>query len=122
MTKHLLAGLAAAMLMTGVATAQTYLPAPPPPPAPPPMVVVPPAPTLIPPTTSTTTTLAPAPVPGQSTTTTTTNGVDEYGNPIRQKDIYQQGVAGSSETHSTTTTDPWSGGTTTHSTTTNNPQ
>jgi hypothetical protein len=32
MTKHLLAGVAAVVLMSGVALAQTYPPAPPPPP------------------------------------------------------------------------------------------
>ncbi len=54
MTKHLLAGVAAAVLISGVASAQLY---PPGPPLPPGTVVVPAPP--------------PPPFPGTSTTTTT---------------------------------------------------
>jgi hypothetical protein len=62
-------------------------------------------------------------VPGSATTTTTvspttdhrttiTKGVDANGNEITKKDTYREGVAGSSESHTTTATDP-DGGTTT---------
>jgi hypothetical protein len=111
MTKHLLAGVAAVVFMSGVASAQTYPPAPPPP--------IPGAPSAPLPgsSTSTTTTVAPTPGGGYRSSTTQT-GVDEYGSPVTKKDIYKQDVTGSSETHSKTETDPASGGTTTSTTTT----
>jgi hypothetical protein len=126
MTKHLLAGVAAVVLMSGVASAQTYPPAPPPTPgvpiAPPPGT---PIPEIPPPasglSTSTTTTVAPTPDRGYRASTTQT-GVDEYGNPVTKKDTYREGVTGSSETHSTTVTDPTGAGTTSQSTTTRQPQ
>jgi hypothetical protein len=62
MTKHLLAGVAAAVWLSGAASAQPYPPAPPPP-LPPDAVVVPaPPPVSVPgPSTTTTTTVAPSP-------------------------------------------------------------
>jgi len=116
MTKHLLAGVAAVVLMSGVASAQTYPPAPPPAT---PIPEIPPAASGL--STSTTTTVAPSPDGGYRSSTTQT-GVDEYGNPVTKKDTYKQDVTGSSETHSKSETDPASGGTTTQSTTTSKPQ
>lgn len=107
MTKHLMAGVAAALVMAGVALAQTY----PPPTTPPEM----------PGSSTSTTTIAPSPNGGYRATTTK-QGVDEYGNPVTRKDIYKEGVAGSSETHTTTKTGPLGDSTTTRSTTTTNPQ
>lgn len=112
---RLLSGIAAlAFMVSGAALgalAQTY---PPPPPAlAPPPVAAPPA---TPSTSTTTTTVAPN-ADGGLRATTTQHGVDLNGNPVTQKDIYKEGVAGSSETHSTTTTDPAGGTTTTRSTT-----
>jgi hypothetical protein len=120
MIKQLLAGVAAFVLMSGMALAQTYPPAPPPPP-PPGTIVTPAVP------------VAPVPVPGSSTSTTTTTvapspdtdhrevnvhkEVDKKGNTVIEKDIHHEGVAGSSETHTKTETDR-DGGTTTHSETT----
>ena len=118
MIKHLLAGAAAIVLMSGVASAQVYPPAPPPyPPAPPPIAVAPPAPV---PGSSTTTTVAPTPEGGQRSSTTT-KGVDINGNQVTKKDVYKEGVEGSTETHTKTQTNPL-GETTTHSTTTTAPQ
>lgn len=115
MTKNLLAGVAAAfVLMSGIASAQSYPPAPgtPIPEIPPPASGI---------STSTTTTVAPTPGGGYRASTTK-QGVDEYGNPVTRKDIYKEGVSGNTETHSTTVTDPTGTGTTTHSTTTTTPQ
>jgi hypothetical protein len=121
MTKHLLAGVAAVVLMSSAALAQTYPPAPPTPGvpiAPPPSTPIPEIPAPASGTvTSTTTTVAPT-MDGGYRTSTTKQGVDEYGNPVSKKDIYKEGVSGSSETHSRTETDPSGAGTTTHSTTT----
>jgi hypothetical protein len=119
MTKHLLAGAAAVVLMSGVASAQIYPPAPPPtyPPAPPPMPVAPPAPV---PGSSTTTTVAPTPDGGYRASTTT-KGVDVNGSEVTKKDVYKEGVEGNSETHTKTQTDPL-GETTTRSTTTTAPR
>jgi hypothetical protein len=114
MTKHLLAGAAAVVLMSGVASAQTYPPAPLPPP---PGTMVAPAVPVV-------------PVPGASTTTTTVapspdadhrevdvhKEVDRKGNTVIEKDIHREGVAGSTETHTKTETDR--DGTVTHSETT----
>ena len=69
MTNHLLAGVAAVVLMSGVSSAQTYPPAPPPPVGPPPIPGAPPAP-LPGPSTSTTTTVAPTPDGGYRSSTT----------------------------------------------------
>ena len=116
MTKHLLAGVATAVLISGVAFAQAYPPAPPPPPG---AVVVPAPP--------------PAPVPGASTTTTTTvtpspdgdhrevtihKEVDKKGNAVIEKDVHREGIAGSTESHTKTETDRDGGTTTTRETTT----
>lgn len=109
MTKHLLAGVAAIVLMSGVASAQTYPPSPPP-------IPVAPAPA-----TSTTTTVAPGPEGGYRASTTR-HGVDMYGNAVTKKDTYKEGLSGSSETHTKTKTDPFGGSTTTRSTTTDNPR
>jgi hypothetical protein len=120
MTKHLLAGVAGVVLMSGVASAQVYPPAPPPPypPAPPPpYAVAPPAPV---PGSSTTTTVAPTPDGGYRSSTTT-KGVDPTGNEVTKKDVYREGVEGSTETHTKTQTDPL-GETTTRSTTTTAPR
>jgi hypothetical protein len=111
MTKHLLAGVAAVVLMSGVAFAQTY------PPAPPPMPVAPTAP--VPPdasTSTTTTTVAPGAEGYRATTVK--KGVDINGNEVTEKNIYKNGISGSTETHAKTKTDPYGGDTTTRSTTT----
>jgi hypothetical protein len=44
--------------------------------------------------------------------------VDEQGNTVTKKDSYREGVAGSTETHTRTETDPDGGSTTTRSKTT----
>jgi hypothetical protein len=103
MIKQLLAGVAAAGLMSGMALAQTYIPTSPPPSAPPAVGV--------PGSTTTTTTVSPT----TDHTTTITKGVDANGNEITKKDIYREGVAGSSQSHTTTMTDPDGGTTTTRS-------
>ena len=105
MIKRVLAGVAAVVMMSGVASAQLYAPAPPPVP------VVPPAP-------------APAPVPDATTSTTTTTTVapTPEGTEVTRKDVYQEGVTGSTETHTKTESSPWGGTTTTRSTTTTSPQ
>jgi hypothetical protein len=106
MTKHLLAGMAAVGLISGVALAQTYPPAPPPPPG----AIVTPAVPVAP---------VPVPVPGGTSTTTTVTPnkeVDKKGNTIIEKDIHREGIAGSTETHTNTETDR--DGTVTHSETT----
>jgi hypothetical protein len=106
MTKHLLAGVAAFGLLSGVASAQTSPPTPPPIPAPPSVG--------IPGSTTTTTTVAPT----TGHTTTVTKGMDANGNEITKKDTYREGVAGSTESHTITATDPDGGTTTMRSTTT----
>ena len=65
------------------------------------------------------------PAPGTSTTTasssryggwqptTTRRGPDGHGNPVTQRDIYREGIAGSTESPETLPTDPRVGGTTT---------
>jgi hypothetical protein len=90
MTKQLLAGATALVLISGIASAQPYPTAPPPPPpvAPPPKAVSPPPP-----------------------------GPGTGGKEVTRKDIYREGVEGTSETHTKTKTNPETG-TTTHSTTT----
>jgi hypothetical protein len=115
MSKHLLAGVAAIVLMSGVASAQTYPPAPPAPPGTTVMPVIPPAP--VPGSTVTTTTVAPSPG-GDHREVTIHKDVDENGNAVTKKDTYREGVAGSTETHTKTETDPDGGTTTTRSKTT----
>jgi hypothetical protein len=118
MTKHLLAGVAAVVLMSGGASAQTYPPAPPrdalvipAPPSPP----IPAPPSVgIPGSTTTTTTTSPT----TDHTTKTTKGVDANGNEITKKDSYREGLTGSTESHTKTVTDPDGGSTTTRSKTT----
>jgi hypothetical protein len=116
MTKYLLAGMAAVVLMSGVASAQTYPPAPPPPPGitVAPVAPVAPAPPAVGIPGSTTTTVAPT----TGHTTTITKGVDANGNEITKKDTYREGITGSTESHTKTLTDPDRGTTTTRSKTT----
>ena len=119
MIKHLLAGMAAVLLMSGVVFAENYPPAPSPsmPVAPPSAVSSPndknPPPVSTPPSVG---------IPGSTTASPTTDhtakitkGVDANGNEIEKKDSYRGGIAGSSESHSTTVTDPDGGTTTTRS-------
>ena len=98
MTKHLLAAVAPVVLMWSIAAAQT----PPPPPS-----------VGIPGSATTTTTVSPT----TDHATTVTKGVDANGDEITKKETYREGVAGSTETHEKTKTDPVTG-TTTRSTTT----
>jgi hypothetical protein len=97
MIKHLLAGVTAFGLLTGVALAQS-----------------------VPGSGSSTTTETSS--PGGSSTTTTKQGMGWNGNPVTKQDTYKEGTTGSSETHSKSVTDPSSGGTTTSKTTTTKPQ
>ena len=120
MARYLLTGAAALILMSGVAWAQSYPPAPPPMPIAPPVAVAPPAP-LPSPGTSTTTTVVPTP-DGDYRASTIKKGMDAEGNAVTKKDTYQEGVAGSTETHTKTQTDPSGGTTTTRSTTTTTPR
>jgi hypothetical protein len=113
MTTRLLAGAAAIVLMSGAAFAQAYPPAPPPPVGPPPVAVAP----GISPGTSTTTTVAPGPDGGYRASTTR-QGVDVNGNPVTEKNTYKEGIEGSTQTHTKTTTDPFGAGTTTTRSTT----
>jgi hypothetical protein len=105
MTKHLLAGVAAFGLLSSAVFAQTYIPV-----SPPPAAVAPPA-VGVPGSTTPTTTTSPT----TDHATTITKGVDANGNEIEKKDNYREGVAGSSESHTTTVTDPDGGTTTTRS-------
>ena len=117
MTEHLLAGVTAAVLISGVASAQIYPPAPPLPPG----TVVVPAPPPPPPvpgaSTTTTTTVSPNP-DGDHRETTIHKEVDRKGNTVIEKDVHREGIAGSTETHSKTETDRDGGTTTTIETTT----
>ena len=106
MTKQLLAGVAAFGLMSGVAFAQSYPPAPPP--------VAAPQSVGVPGSTTTTTTVAPT----TGHTITITKGVDANCNEITKKVTYREGITGSSKTHTKTFTDPDCGTTTTRSKTT----
>jgi hypothetical protein len=108
MTKHLLAGVAAFGLLSSAAFGQTYTPV-----SPPPAAVAPPS-VGVPGSTTTTTTISPT----TDHTTKITKGVDASGNEIEKKDSYREGVAGSSESHTTTVTNPDGGTTTTRSKTT----
>jgi hypothetical protein len=123
MTKHLLSATAALLMLSGVASAQIY-PAPPPPvlPAPPPPAPVAlPPPVAAPDTSTTTTTVAPNPA-GDYRQSTVTKGVDENGNEVTKKETVREGIAGSSETHTTVKTDPDAGTVTKRTTTTTSPQ
>jgi hypothetical protein len=97
MIKHLLAGVAAFGLLTGVALAQGT-----------------------PGSGSSTTTVTGG--PNGSSTTTTKQGTGWNGNSVTKQDTYKEGATGSSETHSKSVTDPSSGGTTTSKTTTTKPE
>jgi hypothetical protein len=120
MTKQPLAAVAALALMAGAAAAQTYPPAPPPAPgvvvpAPPPASLLPPPPPPVHVGTSSRTTVDPGPG-GDHREVTTHKEVDENGKTVTEKEIHQEGISGSSETHTKTETNPATG--TTHSTTT----
>jgi hypothetical protein len=112
MIKHLLAGVAAVGLMSGVAFAQAYPPAPPPPPGA--LVIPPPIPGA---STTTTTTVAPSP-DGDHREVTIHKEEDKKGNITIEKDTHREGIAGSTETHTKTETDRDGGTTTTRETTT----
>lgn len=115
MTKHLLAAVAAFGLISGVAFAQTYPPAPPPPPG---AVVIPvPPPPPVPSSSTTTTTVTPSPGAAQGEVTIHKE-VDKNGNTVIEKDTHREGIAGSTESHTKTETDPDGGTTTTRSKTT----
>jgi hypothetical protein len=115
MIKHLLTGAAAIVLMSGVASAQTYPPAPPPPPG---TVVIPvPPPPPVPGSNTTTTTVTPSPG-GDHGEVTIHKEVDGKGNRVIEKDINREGIAGSTETHEKTEIDRDGGTTTTRETTT----
>lgn len=111
MTKHLMTGVAAAVLISGAAFAQIYAPPPPPPGT----VVVPaPPPSSVPETNTTTgTTVAPGP-DGDHNEITIHKELDRKGNTVIEK----EGIAGSSDTHTKTETDRDGGTTTTTETTT----
>ena len=94
MIKHLLAGVAAVVLMSGIAAAQIYPPVAPP---------------------------VPVPGPGISAPMVAPMPDDTNGSQVIKKDIYREGVEGSSETHTKTETDPLTGSTTTRSKTTTSP-
>src|SRR5215469_15194907 len=95
MIKQVLAGVAAIGTISGAALAQTYITASPPPSAGVPGSVG------VPGSTKTTTTISPT----TDHATTVTEGVDANGNKITKEDKYREGIAGSSESH-TTVTDP----------------
>ena len=118
MTEHLLAGVTAAVLISGVASAQIYPPAPPLPPG----TVVVPAPPPPPPvpgaSTTTTTTVSPNPDGDHRETTIHKEEVDRKGNTVIEKDVHREGIAGSTDTHAKTETDRDGGTTTTTETTT----
>jgi len=100
MIKQLMAGVAVLGLMSGAAFPQTDPPVPPSTPAPPSIGV--------PGSSTTITTVSPT----TDHTTTITKGVDANGNEITKKDMYREGLTGSTESHTKTTTDS-DGGTTT---------
>jgi len=106
MTKHLLPGVAAAVLFSGVASAQIYPPAPPPPP--------------VPGTSTTTTTISPNP-DADHNETKVHKEADRKGNTVIEEDVHREGIAGCSDTHTKTETDR-DGGTTTTKVTTTNPR
>jgi hypothetical protein len=116
MTMHLVVGVAAAVLISGVASAQVYAPSPP---APPGAIVVPapPPPPVAVPGTTTTTTVTPNP-DGDHRETTIHKEVDRKGNTDIEKDVHREGIGGSTETHTKTEIDRDGGTTTTRETTT----
>jgi hypothetical protein len=118
MTKHLMAGVTAAALISGAAFAQIY----PPPPPPPGTVVVPaPPPASVPDTNTTTgTTVTPGP-DGDHGEITIHKELDMKGNAVIEKDVHHEGIAGSSDTHTKTETDS-DGETTTTTRTTTKPR
>jgi len=125
MTMKLLAGAAAIILMSGVAAAQSYPPAPPVPYPPPPVPYPPPPvpvapPSAVPGSITSTTTVYPTPDSGYRASTIK-KSVDPNSNEVTRKDVYREGITGGSETHTKTETDPF-GGTTTRSTTTTTPR
>src|SRR5215510_945956 len=85
--KHLLAGVAAIGLLSGVAFAQVYPPAPPPPPGT--LVIPAPPPPPIPSTSTTTTTVAPSPDEDHREVTIH-NETDKKGNTVIEKDTHQE--------------------------------
>jgi hypothetical protein len=109
MIKHVLFGVAAVALMSGVASAQVYPPSPPPsaPVAPPSPVPAAPPPAVSP--------------PPSTTTRIVKKGVDANGNEVTKKETYREGVEGNTESRTKTETSPL-GTTTTRSTTTTTPQ
>ena len=116
MTNHLLAGVAAFGLMSGVAFAQVYPPAPPLPPGT--LVIPAPPPPPIPgPSTTTTTTVTPNPG-GDHREVTIHKEQNRKGNTVIEKDTHREGIAGTTETHTKTETDRDGGTTTTRETTT----
>ena len=125
MTEQLLAGVAAAVLISGMASAQIYAPAPPPPPGtvvvpappPPPATVIVPPPLVPVPGSTTTTTVTPSP-DGDHRETTIHKEVDRKGNTVAEKDIHREGIGGSTKTHTKTETDRDGGATITRETTT----
>jgi hypothetical protein len=112
MTKHLLAGVAAAVLISGVASAQVCPAAPPLPSG----TVVVPAPPLPGAATMTTTTVSPSP-DGDHREATIHKEVDRRGNTVIEKDVHREGITDSTETHTKTETDRDGGTTTTRETT-----
>jgi hypothetical protein len=104
MFKRLLTGVAGSALVAGLASAQTY-----PPPTTPPEI---PAPSIRAPVPGTSTTTVAPSLQGGWQATTTRHGLDAHGNPVTQRDIYGEGLAGGSESYETVTTDPRAGGTT----------
>ena len=104
MFKRLMGGAAAIVLMTGLASAQTY-----PLPTTPPEI---PAPSMrVPAPGTSTTTVAPSLNRGWQATTPRL-GLDEHGNPVTQRDVYRESIAGRLESRETFTSDPRAGGTT----------
>ena len=116
MTKRLLVSVAAIGLLSGVAFAQVYPPAPPPPPG---TVVIPaPPPPPIPGSGTSTTTTTVAPNPVGDDRETIHKEVDRKGNTVIEKDTHYEGIAGSTDTHTKTETNRDGGTTTTRETTT----
>jgi hypothetical protein len=98
MLKHLTGGVVGLALAAGVASAQTY-----------PSVTTP-SEMGVPAPGRSTTTLAPS-LHGGWQATTVRQGLDENGKPVTSREIYREGIAGSSESHMTTP-DTAAGGTT----------
>jgi hypothetical protein len=103
MTKHLPAGVAAVVLISGVAFADTY------PPAPPPSVPLAPPPAVSSPGDDN------PPAAAGSREVTIHKEADEKGNTVIEKDTHREGIAGSTESHTKSETDPYGGTATTRS-------